>query len=137
MALKTDTLAPKKTVQRRRKSPPKKGVNNRLWLKIGLGIALVLSVVVGVKYLLDTTVYYNPLLGKWRTHTVMGVMEIEFERDSMSSFGTKTGVSYDVDEKRVIVLDDTIKVGVSYAIIDDNTIAKEVGKSKIIYKRVK
>ena len=78
MALKTDTLTPKKTVQKRRKSPPKKGVKNRLWLKIGLGVAFVLSVVVGVKYLLDATVHYNPLLGKWRTHTVMGVMEIEF-----------------------------------------------------------
>ena len=137
MALKTDTLTPKKTAQRRRKSSPKKGAKNRLWLKIGLGVALVLSVVGGVKYLLDATVHYNPLLGKWRTHTVMGVMEIEFERDSMSSFGSKTGVLYTIEDKRVIVIDDTIKVGVSYAIIDENTIAKEVGKSKIIYKRVK
>ena len=137
MAFKTDTLNLKKTVQKRRKSPQKKGVKNRLWLKIGLGVALVLSVVGGVKYLLDATVHYNPLLGKWRTHTVMGVMEIEFERDSMSSFGSKTGVLYTIEDKRVIVIDDTIKVGVSYAIIDENTIAKEVGKSKIIYKRVK
>ena len=55
----------------------------------------------------------------------------------MSSFGSKTGVLYTIEDKRVIVIDDTIKVGVSYAIIDENTIAKEVGKSKIIYKRVK
>ena len=97
---------------------------------------MVVGVAFGIKYFVDEILYPNPLLGKWRTHTIMGVMEIEFSRGSMSSFGTETAVTYDVDEKRVIVIDDSIKVGVTYTLVDKNTISKEVGKSKVIYKRV-
>ncbi len=64
-------------------------------------------------------------------------MEIEFDRQSMSSFGTKNPVSYDVEENKVIVFDDTIKVGNTYKIIDQNTISTESGGYKTVYKRVR
>lgn len=135
MALKIDTTT-KKVLPKKRKSSSKKSIKKKLWFKIGLGIVLLISITVSCKYILDMTLYANPLLGKWRTQTVLGIMEIEFERDSMASFGSKTGVTYTIEDKRVIVIDDTIKVGVPYTIVDENTIMKEVGKSKIIYKRV-
>ena len=55
----------------------------------------------------------------------------------MKMFGAKTPVSYEVEEKRVIVLDTDIKVGQAYQIIDNNTMSTEAGKNKTVYKRVK
>lgn len=136
MALKTHIPSSKKSPPRRRKKSSSFHSFYKHLFRVVLSIAVVVSVAFGIKYLVDEILYPNPLLGKWRTHTIMGVMEIEFERGSMSSFGTQTAVTYDVDEKRVIVIDDSIKVGVTYTIVDKNTISKEVGKSKVIYKRV-
>ena len=67
----------------------------------------------------------------------MGIMEISFERDSASSFGMQKAVSYDVKENEVIVMDEEIKMGERYRIIDDNTITVQSGTSKMTFKRVK
>ena len=67
----------------------------------------------------------------------MGIMEISFNRESISNFGTHRTVSYDVKEKEVIVMDDAIKMGESYQILDENTISIQSGASKITFKRVK
>lgn len=98
---------------------------------------LLFFVVFGIKYAIDHTINYNPLLGKWRAQTVLGIIEIEFERSSMSSFGMKNLVTYDVSENKVIVMDDTIKVGNTYKIVDENTISSEAGGFKTVYKKVK
>ena len=98
---------------------------------------IVIVMILSMKYMIEPLIWPNPLLGKWRTQTALGIMEIEFERNSMSSFGSKNPVSYDVEENKVIVFDDTIKVGNTYKIIDINTISTEVGGYKTVYKRVK
>lgn len=67
----------------------------------------------------------------------MGIMEISFDRESISNFGTQRAVSYDVKEKEVIVMDEAIKMGESYQILDENTISIQSGASKITFKRVK
>lgn len=106
-------------------------------VKLGFGLILCTLLFYGGKYLYDHTINYNPLLGKWRTQTVMGIMEISFERDSASSFGMQKAVSYDVKENEVIVMDEEIKMGERYRIIDDNTITVQSGTSKMTFKRVK
>ncbi|WP_226372255.1 hypothetical protein [Sulfurospirillum diekertiae] len=98
---------------------------------------MAVVMILALKYIIEPLISPNPLLGKWRTQTVLGIMEIEFDRKSMSSFGTKNPVSYDVEENKVIVFDDTIKVGNAYKIIDQNTISTEAGGYKTVYKRVK
>ena len=129
----------KKSAPRTRKRTPQKSApkSSSLLFKLFTGAIITLFIVVGIKYLMDNTLNHNPLLGKWRTQTALGVMEIEFERNSMSTFGTKNSVTYDIEENKIIVFDDMIKVGNTYKIIDDNTISTEVGGYKTVYKRVK
>ena len=103
---------------------------------------LALAVVIlffgfGIKFAIDQTFYANPLLGKWRAQTTLGIIEIEFERDTFSSFGSKNPISYEISKGSVVVMDERIKVGSTYKIIDENTIASEAGGFKTIYKRVK
>lgn len=108
-----------------------------LLLNLFASCLVLLLVGFGIKYMIDHTINFNPLLGKWRAQTVLGIMEIEFDRSSMSSFGTKNPVTYDISENKVIVIDDTIKIGNTYKIIDENTISSEAGGFKTVYKRVK
>lgn len=127
------TITPRTKRSRAQKSPKRPSLLLNL-----LGSCLVIVFVVfGIKYAIDHTINYNPLLGKWRAQTVLGIMEIEFDRSSMSSFGTKNPVTYDVSESKVIVIDDTIKIGNTYKIVDENTISTESGGFKTVYKRVK
>ena len=101
-------------------------------------IGIVFALIVGFlgKYTLEQTLFYNPLLGTWRTHTTMGIREIVFERGSMTSFGTKNSVTYDIKEKEVVVMDTSLQLGTLYTIIDKDTITTQMGKSKTLYKRV-
>jgi len=115
--------------------PPKNRPS--LFLKLIASLIVLLFLGFGVKFALDYTLYANPLIGKWRAQTVLGIVEIEFERDSFSSFGTKNRVSYDVSDNSVVVMDESIKVGNTYKIIDKNTIVSEIGGFKTTYKRVK
>ena len=80
--------------------------------------------------------FSNPILGTWRTQTTMGIREIVFERSSMTSFGTKNPVTYDVQDNYVVVMDPTLQLGNKYTIIDKNTISTQLGNAKSVYKRV-
>lgn len=132
------TITTKKTVPKTRRSTPKKSAKRPSLLLNLLASGVVLFFVAfGIKYAIDHTINYNPLLGKWRAQTVLGIMEIEFDRSSFSSFGTKNPVTYDISEGKVIVIDDTIKMGNTYKIVDENTISTEAGGFKTVYKRVK
>lgn len=139
---KTKTSKPRTTTQKaavrtRRGGSSKTSKRPSLLLNLLASCVVVLLVGFGIKYAIDHTINFNPLLGKWRAQTVLGIMEIEFDRSSMSSFGTKNPVTYDVLEDKVIVIDDTIKVGNVYKIVDENTISTEAGNFKTVYKRVK
>lgn len=100
------------------------------------GIVIVLFLALGVTFYWDET-HRNPLIGKWRAETKLGILEIQFDRKSMLFFGTKTPVSYDIQADKVIVFDDDIKVGNAYKILDQETISTEAGGYKTVYKKVK
>ncbi|WP_041959705.1 hypothetical protein [Sulfurospirillum arsenophilum] len=134
---KSKTMAKKAVPKTRRPSSTKNSKRPSLLLNLLASGVVLFFVAFGIKYAIDHTINYNPLLGKWRAQTVLGIMEIEFDRSSMSSFGTKNPVTYDVSESKVIVIDDTIKIGNTYKIVDENTISTEAGGFKTVYKRVK
>lgn len=136
-SLKPKTAVKKRSPKAQSKSVKKSPKHRSLLLNFLASCLVILFVGFGIKYAIDHTINYNPLLGKWRAQTVLGIMEIEFDRASMSSFGTKNPVTYDISENKVIVIDDTIKVGNTYKIIDENTISSEAGGFKTVYKRVK
>lgn len=134
---KSKTMAKKAVPKTRRPSSTKNSKRPSLLLNLLASGVVLFFVAFGIKYAIDHTINYNPLLGKWRAQTVLGIMEVEFDRSSMSSFGTKNPVTYDVSESKVIVIDDTIKIGNTYKIVDENTISTEAGGFKTVYKRVK
>lgn len=119
----------KKTTQKRKPS-------SSIGFKVFTSFVILLFLGLGVKFYWDEN-HKNPLIGKWRAQTSLGILEVQFERDSMLFFGTKTPVSYDIGEKQIIVFDDDIKVGNVYKLIDKDTIATESGGHKTVYKRVK
>ena len=129
----------KKTAPRVRRISTKKSSKRRpsLLLNLLASCIVLIFIAFGIKYTIDHTINFNPLIGKWRAQTVLGIVEIEFERDSFSSFGTKNRVSYDLSDNSVVVMDESIKVGNTYKIIDKNTIVSEIGGFKTTYKRVK
>ncbi|ARU48406.1 hypothetical protein Sdiek1_1240 [Sulfurospirillum diekertiae] len=136
-SLKPKTVRKTSASRPRKRTAQKQVVKTSLVFKLFMGAIIALLMVIALKYIIEPLISPNPLLGKWRTQTALGIMEIEFDRQSMSSFGTKNPVSYDVEENKVIVFDDTIKVGNTYKIIDQNTISTESGGYKTVYKRVR
>ncbi|AFL68282.1 hypothetical protein [Sulfurospirillum barnesii] len=139
---KTSPTSTPKTIQKRVSKPKKKELlpaqkRPSFFLKTIAALVVLLFLGFGVKFALEQTLYANPLIGRWRAQTTLGIIEIEFERDAFSSFGTKHRVSYDVSEQFVLVMDESIKVGSLYKIIDKNTISSEAGGFKTLYKRVK
>ena len=131
------TPVSKSTPKVRKSIPSKRSVMRFLFIKLAFGAMGCMLIFLGGQYLYDHTINYNPLLGKWRTQTVMGIMEISFDKESVSSFGTQRAVSYDVKENEVIVMDESIKMGERYRIIDNDTISVQSGASKMTFKRVK
>lgn len=127
--VKSPTATRKRTTTARR-SP------KRQWFKPVFMVFIFAIVVLVGKYTLEQTLLYNPLLGIWRAQTAMGIREIVFEKESMTSFGTKTSVTYDIKEKSVIVMDSSLQVGNLYTIIDKDTISSQMGNYKTMYKRV-
>ncbi len=107
------------------------------WGRIALAFIGVIGAGYGIVYILNQTLFYNPLLGTWRGQTAMGIREVIFERDSMTSFGTKTPVKYDIKEKEIIVMDTSLQLGNAYILIDENTISSKMGNVKTTFKRVK
>ena len=100
-------------------------------------IVVLVTVLFLGKMVVEKLFFSNPLVGKWRTQTAMGIREIEFQRGSMISFGTKTPVTYDIKENYVVVMDPSLQLGSKYTIIDNNTISTQLGNAKSVYKRVK
>jgi len=133
-----------KTPTRKAKSPSRSRTLSKTGVKktsfaifpILTGIVIVLFIGLGIKFYWDEA-HHNPLIGKWRAETKLGILEIQFDQNSMLFFGTRTPVSYDVQEQKVIVFDDDIKVGNAYKIIDQETISTEAGGYKTVYKKVK
>lgn len=107
-----------------------------LFKTVSITFVLLFLVLAG-KYLYDNTINYNPLIGTWRTKTMMGIMEVSFTKESVSSFGSTRNVSYDIHEREVIVMDEAIKIGESYQIIDKDTIITQSGATKLTFKRVR
>ena len=136
-SLKPKTTTKKVTPKARKMSAKKAPKRPSLLLNLLASCVVLFFVGFGIKYVIDHTINDNPLLGKWRAQTVLGIMEIKFDRSSMSSFGTKNPVTYDILDDKVIVIDDTIKVGNTYKIVDENTISTEAGGFKTVYKKVK
>ncbi|WP_442765193.1 hypothetical protein [Sulfurospirillum cavolei] len=133
-----------KTVSRKAKTPSRVRTVSKVPAKkpstpvfqIFSGIVIVLFLALGVTFYWDET-HRNPLIGKWRAETKLGILEIQFDRKSMLFFGTKTPVCYDIQADKVIVFDDDIKVGNAYKILDQETISTEAGGYKTVYKKVK
>lgn len=99
-------------------------------------MVVLISIVFLGKIGVEKLFFSNPILGTWRTQTTMGIREIVFERSSMTSFGTKNPVTYDVQDNYVVVMDPTLQLGNKYTIIDKNTISTQLGNAKSVYKRV-
>lgn len=99
-------------------------------------IVVLITIVFLGKIGVEKLFFSNPILGTWRTQTTMGIREIVFERSSMTSFGTKNPVTYDIKENYVVVMDPTLQLGNKYTIIDKNTISTQLGNAKSVYKRV-
>lgn len=99
-------------------------------------IVVLITIIFLGKIGVEKLFFSNPILGTWRTQTTMGIREIVFERSSMTSFGTKNPVTYDVQDNYVVVMDPTLQLGNKYTIIDKNTISTQLGNAKSVYKRV-
>lgn len=105
-------------------------------MRFAIFVALIVMVGFIGKMVVEKLFFSNPLLGTWRVQTTLGIREIVFERSSMTSFGTKSPVTYDVQDGYVIVMDPSLQLGNKYIIIDKNTISTQLGSAKSIYKRV-
>lgn len=79
----------------------------------------------------------NPILGTWRTDTGMGVIEMEFNRNSVSAFGATGNVKYEINGNKVLVIDEGLKIGTTYIMRDKNTMYTEVFGIRSVYKKVK
>lgn len=121
---------PRKRIASAGRSPKKRLMRFALFI-----VCVVVIGFVG-KIVIEKLFFANPLLGTWRVGTVMGIREIVFERSSMTSFGTKTPVTYDIQDGYVVVMDPSLQLGSKYTIIDKNTISTQLGSAKSTYKRV-
>lgn len=121
---------PRKRVVSIKRSPQKR------LLRFALFILLVVVVGFVGKIVIEKIFFANPLLGTWRVSTALGIREIVFERGSMTSFGTKSPVTYDIQEGYVVVMDPSLQLGSKYIIVDKNTISTQLGSAKSVYKRV-
>ena len=121
---------PRKRIASNQRSPKKR------WMRLLLVIVAIVVIGFMGKIGIEKFFFNNPLLGTWRVSTVMGIREIVFERGSMTSFGTKSPVTYDIQEGYVVVMDPSLQLGSKYIFIDKNTISTQLGSAKSVYKRV-
>lgn len=123
------------TPKKRVTTAPK--ISQKRFIRLALFVVALVVIGLSVTVVVQNVFFSNPLLGTWRTQTTMGIREIVFERGSMTSFGTKAPVSYDIKEKQVVVMDVSLQLGTLYTLVDKDTISAQMGKSKIVYKRVR
>lgn len=82
----------------------------------------------------------NPIIGKWRSETAFPYMGkvtnvIVFKKDSVYMEGIEFKVTYDVEEKKVIVKDER-GIGTAYEIIDKQTMKSKVMGIESVYKKI-
>lgn len=135
----TTPSTPKTKTRRTKKSSTPLVTQKKPWfIIIFLSLAIALSMGIMGKYFVDKYILYsNPLIGTWRAQTALGLREIVFERESMTSFGTKTSVHYDVKGDEVVVMDTSLQLGNTYKVIDKETISSKMGTITTTYKRVR
>jgi len=115
-----------------------KGKKNEISFNRNLAIGIIILILsIGIITLINRTNFKpNPIIGKWRTNTMVGIIEIEFKRNSMTGLGMTGGVTYEIKGNKVLVIDDGLKIGTTYIIHDQNTIYTDTFGIKSIYKRV-
>jgi hypothetical protein len=82
----------------------------------------------------------NPIIGKWKSETTMPFMgkminEVEFTNNSVYMSGMKFNADYEIDEKRIILNDDS-GIGLVYEIIDDRTMRTNAMGFETIYRKI-
>ncbi len=80
--IKPKTVAKKRNLKPQSKAAKKSSKRPSLLLNLLASCVVIFFVGFGIKYAIDHTINYNPLLGKWRAQTVLGIMEIEFDCNS-------------------------------------------------------
>jgi len=109
--------------------------NKNQILKI-LGIAIIAFIFFSA-YKNTSGTLNNPLIGKWRTNTVMGTMEIEFDKNTASALGGTSRVNYEIKDNKILVFDEDLKMGTYYTVHDQNTIYTDLMGIRTVYKRVR
>lgn len=96
-------------------------------------IALIIAVMIFNK---NETMENNPLIGTWRSKTILGIVEIEFKKNTVSAFGFTGKVNYEIEKNQITVFDIESRIGTIYKIHDKNTIYTDIIGIKTVYKRV-
>lgn len=109
--------------------------SNNSILKI-LGIALIAFIFFSV-YKNTPNRLNNPILGKWRTNTAIGTMEIEFDKNTASALGGTSRVNYEIKDNKILVFDEDLKIGTYYTLHDQNTIYTDLMGIRTVYRRVR
>jgi|GEM_PF-647149 len=112
----------------------KKNNNNQIFKILGIIVIILIFITIYKNITITTN---NPIIGTWRTNTIFGTMEIEFDKNTVSAFGGVTNVKYEIKENKIFVFDKDLKIGTYYIIYDQNTMYTEAMGIKTIYKRIK
>lgn len=118
------------------KDNPNVGINNKSNKNIIFYIAAAISAVVIIIMFLNINT--NPLIGEWKANqkSFMGMGKLKFTKTRMETMGIVSKVEYEVDGNEVIVTDET-GTGMTFKIIDKDTIYHELMGIKMTYKRIK
>jgi len=108
-------------------------LNTKLFF-IGIGILIMFFIF--MQNGKSPTLSNNPILGTWRTNTLMGIMEIKFKSDSMEVLGEKSKVKYEINGNTITVFDTNLNIGTTFKIMNKNTIYSEFMSFKSYYKKV-
>lgn len=100
------------------------------------GVAFLLILFLVLKINTINTIN-NPLLGKWRTSTIMGTVDIEFNNNTVTALGVTGKVKYEIKGNQILVIDEDLKIGTNYIIQNQDTMYTEMFGIKNIYKRIK
>jgi hypothetical protein len=105
-----------------------------------LATMLIGSMMVVIIMLLMDNSSKNPIIGKWRSETIFPAMGkvtniIEFKKDSVEMEGIVYKVHYDVQDKKVIVMDEKGS-GTVYEMIDRHTMKSTMMGIETVYKKI-
>ncbi len=97
---------------------------------------IALIIFIGIFNAKQNEIEKNPILGKWRNTSALGVIEIEFKKNTASALGLIEEVKYEIGENQIMVFETKNKVGVIYKIHNKDTIYTDIFGTRSIYKRV-